>query len=153
PYAGPSVKVIATGGGEVSWVAIERREGPPARPGRQEGAVFRRTGERSQLAKGDGCRALLIESDEAYRAVIAASLDLAGCCVEPVATPDLAFPAIDHRPYDIVVWGVSAADADRRSEVISEVRLRTDAPLVLVDGSSDMAQLGLETGADQWVPK
>jgi len=123
------------------------------RQAQQEGAALRQIGGRSQVARGDGCRALLIEADEGYRAVIAASLDLAGCRVEPVTTPDLAFPAMDHRPFDIVVWGVSAADADRRSEVISEVRLRTDAPLVLVDGSSDMAQLELETGADHWLPK
>jgi DNA-binding response OmpR family regulator len=105
------------------------------------------------LVSGERCHALLIEADEAYRAVIAASMRLAGCRVEQVESPDLAFPTLDHRNFDIVVWGVSLCDASRRSEVISEVRLRTEAPLVLVDGSSEMAQLGLETGADQWVPK
>jgi two-component system response regulator MtrA len=105
------------------------------------------------LASGERCHALLIEADEAYRAVIAASMRLAGCRVEQVTSPDGAFPTLDHRNFDIVVWGVSSCDASRRSEVISEVRLRTEAPLVLVDGSTDMAQLGLETGADQWVPK
>jgi DNA-binding response OmpR family regulator len=102
---------------------------------------------------GERCHAILIEADEAYRAAIAASMRLAGCRVEQVATPDLAFPALEHKNFDLVVWGVSISDAGRRSEVISEVRLRTEAPLVLVDGSFDMGQLGLETGADQWVPK
>jgi len=111
------------------------------------------TAELHATAAGERCHALLIEADEAYRAAIAASVKLAGCRVEEVATPDLAFPALDHRNFDIVVWGVSTADANRRSEVISEVRLRTEAPLVLVDGSTEMAQLELETGADQWVAK
>jgi two-component system response regulator MtrA len=109
--------------------------------------------ERQPLTTEERCHALLIESDEAYRAAIAAVMRVAGCRVEQVTTPDHAFPVLDHRSIDIVVWGVSRSDAARRGEVISEVRQRTEAPLVLVDGSSDMAQLDLETGADQWVPK
>ena len=97
--------------------------------------------------------ALLIETDEAYRAVITASLRLAGCRVEHAETVDTALPALDRRSYDLVVWGVSSGDSCRRSEVISEVRLRTEVPLVLVDGGSDVAQLDLESGADQWLPK
>jgi DNA-binding response OmpR family regulator len=99
------------------------------------------------------CRALLIEADEAYGAAIAACLRLAGCRVDLVGDPRGAFPALDRQKFDVVVWGVSALEQDHRSQVISEVRLRTEAPLVLVDGSVEMAQLGLETGADQWVPK
>jgi len=97
--------------------------------------------------------ALLIETDEAYRAVITASLQLAGCRVEHAETADMALPALERRSYDLVVWGVSNGDSCRRSEVISEVRLRTEVPLVLVDGGSDVAQLDLESGADQWLPK
>src|SRR6266496_1565729 len=74
------------------------------------------------LTVSERCQALLIEADDPYRAAIASSLRLAGCRVEQVTTPDLAFPALQHRPYDIVVWGVSTSDASRRSEVISEVR-------------------------------
>jgi DNA-binding response OmpR family regulator len=99
------------------------------------------------------CRALLIEADEAYRAVIAASMRLAGCRVEQVTSPDFAFASLERQPFDLVVWGVSGGDALRRGEVIAEIRLRTEVPLVLVDGSSEMAQSALETGADQWVPK
>jgi DNA-binding response OmpR family regulator len=97
--------------------------------------------------------ALLIETDEAYRAVITASLQLAGCRVEHAATADTALPALERRTYDLVVWGVSNGDSCRRCEVISEVRLRTEVPLVLIDGGSDVAQLDLESGADQWLPK
>ena len=99
------------------------------------------------------CHALLIEADEAYRAAIAASIGVAGCWVEEFVEPDHALSALERRSFDVVVWGVPAAGASRRGEVVSEVRMRTDAPLILVDGSSDMGQLGLETGADQWVPK
>jgi two-component system response regulator MtrA len=102
---------------------------------------------------GERCHALLIEGDDAYRAVMAVSLRLAGCRVDQVQAPDLAFATLDHRSVDLVVWGVSTGDSGRRSEVISEVRLRTDAPLVLIDGSAEMAQLALESGADQWLPK
>jgi DNA-binding response OmpR family regulator len=98
-------------------------------------------------------QALVIEADEAYRVVIAGCIRLAGCRVEQVAAPDLAFPAIEQQRFDLVVWGVPRHAPDRRSEVITELRLRTEAPLVLVDGSHDMAQFDLETGADQWVPK
>jgi DNA-binding response OmpR family regulator len=97
--------------------------------------------------------ALLIETDEAYRAVITASLRLAGCRVDQAPTADIALPALERRSYDLVVWGVSSCDSDRRSEVISEVRLRTEVPLVLIDGGSDSAQFALESGADQWLPK
>jgi DNA-binding response OmpR family regulator len=102
---------------------------------------------------GERSHALLIETDEAYRAVITASLRLAGCRVDQAVTADVALPALERRSYDLVVWGVSSTDSSRRSEVISEVRLRTEVPLVLVDGSSDTAQFDLECGADQWLPK
>ena len=103
--------------------------------------------------RAERSHALLIENDEAYRAVITASLHLAGCRVDQAATAELALPVLERRTYDLVVWGVSNGDSCRRSEVISELRLRTEVPLVLVDGGSDAAQEDLESGADQWLPK
>ncbi len=102
---------------------------------------------------GDRCRALLIEDDEGYGAVIGVSLRLAGCRVDQVPTLDAGFTALERRSFDLVVWGASTGDAGRHGEAISEVRLRTEAPLVLVGGTSDTVQLDLESGADQWVPK
>jgi DNA-binding response OmpR family regulator len=102
---------------------------------------------------GDRCRALLIESDEPYRAAIASCLRLVGARVEQVATPEHALASLDQGSFDVVVWGVSSEDAERRGEVIAEVRLRTEVPLVLVDGGTEWAQFDLETGADQWVGK
>lgn len=104
-------------------------------------------------ARSTRSTALLIETDEAYRAVITASLRLAGCRVEQATTADVALPALERRSYDLVVWGVSTGDSRRRGEVISEVRLRTEVPLVLIDGGTEAAQFDLEAGADQWLPK
>ncbi len=109
--------------------------------------------EQQSVVNGSRYHALVIEADEAYRVVIAGCIRLAGCRVDQVPTPDFAFPALERQRFDLVVWGVSPSFANHRSEVISEVRLRTEAPLVLVDGSHEMAQLDLETGADQWLPK
>src|SRR5215831_11072548 len=103
--------------------------------------------------RSERCLALLIESDEPYRAAISASLRLAGCRVDHAASAEMALPALERRSYDLVVWGVSNGDSCRRCEMISEVRLRTEVPLVLIDGGSDAAQLDLESGADQWLPK
>jgi DNA-binding response OmpR family regulator len=107
-----------------------------------------------ESARGsEGRQALLIESDEAYRVVIAACMRLAGCQVEVVEDFDVGLRALERRSTELVVWGGSTSGAHGRAESISEVRLRSDAPLVLVAGSFDTAQVDLETGADQWVPK
>jgi DNA-binding response OmpR family regulator len=95
----------------------------------------------------------LIEPDEAYRAAIAACIRLAGCNVHQVRSTATALPVLDRRRFDLVVWGVEDDWHGRRTEVISELRLRTDAPLVLVDAGTASAQLDLEAGADQWLTK
>jgi DNA-binding response OmpR family regulator len=102
---------------------------------------------------GARCHALVIEADEAYRVVIEACVRLAGCRVEAVTAPDAGFSQLERQGFDLVVWGISAVNPPRRGEVIAGLRLRTQAPLVLVDGGLEMAQLDLEAGADQWVPK
>ena len=96
--------------------------------------------------------ALLIEEDEAYRVAIEACIRLAGCRVEVVHSADSALRLLGHRRFDVVVWGIVDPLTDRR-EAISAFRRRTEAPLVLVDGGLEMAQIDLEAGADQWVPK
>jgi two-component system KDP operon response regulator KdpE len=98
------------------------------------------------------CHALLIESEEAYRVAIEACIRLAGCEAKSVPDPDSALRLLERRRFDVVVWGISPLPTDRR-ETISALRRRTDAPLVLVDAGPEMAQLALEAGADQWVPK
>jgi DNA-binding response OmpR family regulator len=68
-------------------------------------------------------------------------------------SPLLALAVLDRRQFDLIVWGVEVDSAARRPDVIAELRLRTDAPLVLVDAGSGTAQLDLEAGADQWLAK
>jgi two-component system response regulator CpxR len=96
---------------------------------------------------------LLIEADEPYRAAIAACIRLAGCRVEQVADIESSFETLERHSFDVMVWGVSPADGDRRVEVMGELRLRSEAPLIVVDADTSTAQSDLEGGADQWLPK
>jgi len=78
---------------------------------------------------------------------------VAGCDVQHVGNVDLAVPVLVRNRFDLVVWGVPIPDPERRHWSISELRLRTDAPLVLVAAGFDTAQEDLEAGADQRLPK
>jgi DNA-binding response OmpR family regulator len=98
-------------------------------------------------------RALLIEADDAYRASIIGCMRLADCEVQDVATIALALVVLERAQYDVVVWGVPAPPPEHRRSSIAELKLRTDAPLVLLGSSFEMAQADLEAGADQWLPK
>jgi DNA-binding response OmpR family regulator len=102
---------------------------------------------------GPRCHALLIEADEPYRATIAACIRLAGCRVEQGADIESALLTLERRSFDLIVWGVSPTDGDRRVEVMGELRLRSEAPLIVVDADTNTAQFDLEGGADQWLPK
>jgi DNA-binding response OmpR family regulator len=107
----------------------------------------------SDNAHGPRCHSLLIETDEPYRATLAACIRLAGCCVEQSADVESAFTTLERHSFDLIVWGVSSADGDRRVEVMGELRLRSEAPLIVVDADISAAQFDLEGGADQWLPK
>ena len=102
---------------------------------------------------GQRFRALLIEADEAYDATIAACMSIAGCEVQHVTAVDLALPVLDRNQFDVVVWGVPIPDPLSRHQSITELRLHTEAPLVLVAVGFDTAQEDLEAGADQRLPK
>ncbi len=97
--------------------------------------------------------ALLIEADDAYRAVITACMVLAGCNVHDVATIQLGLDALGRRHYDLIVWGLPFPMPDQRHSWIADVKVRSDSPVVLVAASSENAQRDLEAGADQWLPK
>jgi DNA-binding response OmpR family regulator len=99
------------------------------------------------------CHVLLIEEDEGYRTVIEACVGLAGCRLDWVSNPNLAFAALEHHRFDLVVWGTSSVHAGRGGEVIPELRLRTEAPLIVLDDVFETAQLDLEGGADLWLHK
>jgi two-component system response regulator ResD len=100
-----------------------------------------------------GNQALLIEADNAYRAVMASCLRLAGCQPTVVESADSALAALDRRSFDLLVWGVSSDEVRRRMAVLAELRLRSEASLIVIDGGLEAAQSYLEAGADKWVPK
>jgi two-component system KDP operon response regulator KdpE len=100
-----------------------------------------------------GGTALLIEADDAYRASMSACIRLAGCNVETVAAPAQALEELGRRRFDLVVWGADARDADRRMQMLSELRLLTESPLVLIAEGFETARTDLESGADQRLPK
>jgi DNA-binding response OmpR family regulator len=82
-----------------------------------------------------------------------ACMQLADCTVNEVATIGDALDALQRSQFDVVVWGVPVPSPQQRQSSIAELKLRTEAPLVLVDGGGEMAQGDLEAGADQWLPK
>jgi len=96
---------------------------------------------------------LLIEADEAYRASIGACVKLAGCDVESVDGCDAAIAALGSRPFELVVWGAGADDAEDHVRRIAEMRMLTEAPLVLIAEGLGTARADLESGADQRLPK
>lgn len=100
-----------------------------------------------------GGTALLIEADDAYRASMSACIRLAGCNVETVATPSQGMAELGRRRFDLVVWGSDAHDADRRMQLLAELRLLTESPLVLIAEGFETARTDLESGADQRLPK
>ena len=100
-----------------------------------------------------GGTALLIEADDAYRASISACIELAGCNVETVVVPSQAMEELGRRRFDLVIWGADAHDADRRVQLLAELRLLTESPLVLIAEGFETARSDLESGADQRLPK
>jgi DNA-binding response OmpR family regulator len=96
---------------------------------------------------------LVIEADDPYSAAMAACIHMTGGRVDCVASPDSAVTLLEGKRYDALVWGVASGAPARQVEVISELRRRSEAPLVVIDGGDDVAQLNLEAGADQWLPK
>jgi DNA-binding response OmpR family regulator len=106
--------------------------------------------------RGTRYNVLLLESDEPYRIAIEACIELVGGRAEAVACREAALSALERQRYDLVVWGVPrAAGAEEvpRAETIAKIRARTEAPIIVIDGGTEYAQLNLEAGADQWLPK
>jgi DNA-binding response OmpR family regulator len=73
--------------------------------------------------------------------------------VELVVDRGSALAELERRSFDLVVWGVSDTETCRLVQVLGELRLRSQAPLIVLDDGIDGAQMALEAGADQWLPK
>lgn len=103
-------------------------------------------------AEGKRRSALLVESDCLNRAVLTTCLQFAGCAVAHSHTPTTALSQLERREFDLILWRVREPDCDLRRQLLFEIRLRTQAPLIVID-HDDAAQVDLESGADQWLPE
>ncbi|HEX3607332.1 MAG TPA: response regulator transcription factor [Candidatus Dormibacteraeota bacterium] len=97
-------------------------------------------------------RALIIEANGEYRAVIATCADLAGVEVESVATVSAGVRRLADAEFDLVIWGVPPGDP-RREPVIAQIHEECTAPLVLLDEAHEQSRASYEAGADQILPK
>jgi DNA-binding response OmpR family regulator len=99
-------------------------------------------------------RALVVDDDEAYRASIAACVRLTGCGVQQALDLGRALTLLDRQKFDLVVWGVpAAAGLSPNGADTAELRLRTEGGLVVIADDFSTAQVYLDGGADQWLPK
>jgi two-component system OmpR family response regulator len=101
--------------------------------------------------RGSGA-VLVVEADEAYRAVIETCVRLADC--RPEATTDLtaAMARLEGASFDVVIWGTDPEE-DRHAESAGLLRARTASHLILLADQFEIAQSAHEVGADQVLPK
>jgi DNA-binding response OmpR family regulator len=107
----------------------------------------------TRTAHGATWHVLLLEADEAYRIAISACILLVDGRTDAVERPASAYSALERQEFELVVWGVSQEDARCRVQVMAQLRSRTDAPIIVVDGGVEAAELHLQAGADHWLPK
>ena len=94
---------------------------------------------------------LIIEADEAYRAVIETCVRLAGCRAEAVSDLQLALPKLESESFDALIWGL-LPEEDRWSEVVAQLRATTEARVLLLADHFEAAQAAYEASADQVLP-
>lgn len=95
---------------------------------------------------------LIVESDEAYRVVMAACAGLARCRAEPVTDLETAARKLQEHAYSLLIWGVSTGES-QQAEAIADLRKSTDIPVLLLDEGAGAAQTSFEAGADHVLPK
>lgn len=97
-------------------------------------------------------RALVIEANPEYRAVIGCCAGLADVEVEAVTTVTAGVRRLGDAEFDLVIWGVPPGDP-RREPVIAQIHEETTAPLVLLDEAHEESRASYDAGADQILPK
>jgi DNA-binding response OmpR family regulator len=97
-------------------------------------------------------RALVIEVNPEYRAVIGCCAALADVTVEGVATVSAGVRRLGDAEFDLVIWGVPPGDP-RRAPVIAQIHEESTAPLLLLDEAGEEARESYDAGADQILPK
>jgi DNA-binding response OmpR family regulator len=95
---------------------------------------------------------LIIEADEAYRAVIETCVRLAACRAEAVSDLQLALPKLESESFNALIWGV-APEEDRWSELVVLLRAMPEGGGLLLADHFEEAQAAYEGGADQVLPK
>jgi DNA-binding response OmpR family regulator len=108
--------------------------------------------EEQGMPKVGPARALVIEANEEYRAVISCCAGLAGVAVETVTTVSAGVRQLGDSDFDLVIWGVPPGDP-RRAPVIAQIHEESTAPLVVLDEAHEEARASYEAGADQILPK
>jgi DNA-binding response OmpR family regulator len=99
-------------------------------------------------------KVLLVEDDERLAQLTARYLESHGVLVTIAATGNEGQAEALRRQYDCIVLDVMLPGRDG-IEVTRELRARTDVPIVMVTARTEEADrvLGLEVGADDYVPK
>jgi two-component system, OmpR family, response regulator ResD len=95
---------------------------------------------------------LIVEADEAYRAVIETCVRLAGCRAEALADLQLALPKLEGDGFDVLIWGI-APEEDRWAEMAAQLRASTDARVLVLADQFEAAQAADEGAADHVLPK
>jgi DNA-binding response OmpR family regulator len=115
-------------------------------------AIDEPTRPRSRRRSRGSHSVLVVEADEAYRAVIDTCVRLAGCRAETVVSSALAMERLDGESFDVIVWACGPEE-DRPADAVALLRAKTDGHVVLLTEQFDAAMLALEAGADQVLPK
>ena len=84
-------------------------------------------------------RALIIEVNPEYRAVIGCCAGLADLTAESVATVSAGVHRLSDAEFDLVIWGVPPGDP-RRAPVIAQIHEESTAPLLLLDEAGEEAR-------------
>src|SRR5437588_3933578 len=95
---------------------------------------------------------LVVEADEAYRAVIETCVRLADCRAEATTDFATALARLEGASFDVLIWG-SGPEEDRHAEGARLLGARTDAHVIVLAEQFEIAQSAHEAGADQVLPK
>src|SRR2546426_9008735 len=102
---------------------------------------------RRKRALGSGA-VLIVEPDDAYRAVIETCVRLAGCRSEAVTDLELALPKLEIERFDVLIWSIGPEE-DRWLESVGQLRARTGARVLLLADRFEAVQLAYDAAADQ----
>ena len=101
--------------------------------------------------RGSGA-VLVVEADEAYRAVIETCVRLADCRAEATTHLAAALARLEEATFDVLIWG-AGPEEDRHAESVGLLRAATDAHVIVLADQFEIAQSAHEAGADQVLPK